>query len=114
MIFDTECHVNRFLLGYAHTLVDEIDEQRLSEQPSPGVNHPAWILGHLAYSADGAVGVLGGQKTLAGDWTKKFGAGSKASSLRADYPSKAELLRVLEERFETARHLAAAASPETV
>ncbi len=114
MIFETECNINRFLLGYAHTLVDELDDARLAEQPVPGVNHPAWILGHLALSGDGAVGVLGGPKTLAGDWTKKFGAGSKPSSVRADYPPKAELLRVLEERFATARELAAAASPERV
>ncbi len=113
-MFDTECNINRFLLGYAHTLVDELDDNRLCEQPVPGVNHPAWILGHLALSGDGAVGVLGGQKTLAGDWTKEFGTGSKPSALRADYPSKAELLRVLEERFATARELAAAASPEKV
>ena len=113
-MFETECNVNRFLLGYAHTLVDEIADERLCEQPSPGVNHPAWILGHLAYSGDGAVGVLGGQKLLAGDWTKKFGAGSKPSSLRAEYPSKAELLQILQERFATARDLAAAASPEKV
>src|SRR5262249_42224993 len=87
---------------------------RFCEQPVPGVNHPAWILGHLAYSGDGAVGVLGGQKTLIGEWTKKFGAGSKPLSLRADYPSKDELLRILEERFAAARELAAAASPERV
>jgi hypothetical protein len=113
-MFETECNVNRFLFGYAHMLVDELDDGRLCEQPVPGVNHPAWILGHLAYSGDGAVGVLGGQKTLSGDWTKKFGAGSKPASLRADYPSKDELLRILEERFATARELAAAASPEKV
>jgi hypothetical protein len=113
-MFETECNVNRFLLGYAHMLVDEIADERLCEQPSPGVNHPAWILGHLAYSGDGAVGVLGGQKLLAGDWMKKFGAGSRPSSLRAEYPSKAELLQILQERFATARDLAAAASPEKV
>jgi hypothetical protein len=113
-MFDTECNINRFLLGYAHTLVDGIADERLCEQPSPGVNHPAWILGHLALSGDGAVGVLGGQKLLAGDWTKQFGAGSKPTSHRADYPSKAELLRILEERFATARELAASASPEKV
>jgi hypothetical protein len=113
-MFETECNVNRFLFGYAHTLVDELDDARLCEQPVPGVNHPAWILGHLAYSGDGAVGVLGGQKTLTPDWTKKFGAGSKPSTIRADYPSKAELLRVLEERFATARELAAAAPSEKV
>ena len=30
----------------------------------PGVNHPAWILGHLAFSADMIAGRLGGEKFL--------------------------------------------------
>ena len=113
-MLESECNINRFLLGFARTLVAEVADERLTEQPLAGVNHPAWILGHLAYSGDGAVGVLGGQKTLTGDWTKRFGAGSKPSSLRADYQSKDELLHVLEERFDCARQMAATATPEKV
>ncbi len=113
-MFESECNINRFLMGYARTMVAEIADERLTEHPLTSVNHPAWILGHLAYSGDGAVGVLGGQKTLVGDWTKRFGPGSKLSALRADYPSKKELLRVLEERFEQARQLATSALPEKV
>jgi hypothetical protein len=33
-------------------LVGEIADERLAEQPLAGVNHPAWILGHLAWTAD--------------------------------------------------------------
>jgi hypothetical protein len=113
-MFETECTINRFLLGYAHSLVAEIADERMAEQPLAGVNHPAWILGHLAYSGDGAVGVLGGTKTLAGDWTKRFGPGSKPSSIRTDFPSKEELLSALDERFEQARQLSVTASLEKV
>ena len=113
-MFETEVTINRFLLGYAGMMLGDIPDERLAEQPLPGVNHPAWILGHLAYSADRAVGLLGGVKTLEGDWTKKFGPGTKLTAARGDYPSKDEFLRLLEERFELARTLAASATPEQV
>ncbi len=113
-MFEAECNVNRFLLGFARTLVAEVPDERWAEQPLPGVNHPAWIFGHLAYSGDGAVGALGGQKTLSREWLQRFAGGSKPTAVRADYPPQEELLRVLDERFEQARQLAAAASPERV
>ena len=111
-MFETECTVNQFLLGYCRMMMEEIPDERMAEQPLPNVNHPAWILGHLAYSGDAAVGRLGAQKLLTEDWTKQFGPGSKISALRAEYPSKDELLRVLEDRFEQARRQAAIATAE--
>lgn len=108
-MFETECTINRFLLNYCRMMVSDIPDERMTEQPLPGVNHPAWILGHLAYSADGAVGALGGVKMLTGEWIKRFGPGSQPTTIRSDYPSKEELLQKLEERFQLARDLAAAA-----
>ena len=113
-MFETECTINLFLLGYARLMTADVPDERLAEQPSPGVNHPAWILGHLAYSADGAVGTLGGEKTLTGVWIDCYGPGSRLSALRTDYPAKEELLQVLEERFEQARQLTRAVRPERV
>jgi hypothetical protein len=111
-MFETECTVNQLLLGYCRMMVAELPDERLAEQPLPSVNHPAWILGHLAYSGDAAVGRLGGAKTLAEEWTKQFGPGSKVTAQRAEYPSNKELLRILDERFEQARQLAATAMVE--
>jgi hypothetical protein len=111
-MFQAECTVNMFLLGYCRMMIAEIPDERMTEQPLPGVNHPAWILGHLAYSGDVAVGRLGGQKALADEWTKQFGPGSKVSGVRADYLSKDELIRILEERFDQARQLAGVATAE--
>ena len=113
-MFEADCQINRFLLGFARMLVAGVADERLVEQPLPGVNHPAWILGHLAYSADAAVGALGGTKTLARDWIVRFGPGSKLSALRTDYPAGEKLLRVVEERFDQARQLAAVVPPEQV
>jgi len=111
-VIESSLKINRFLLGYCQMLVGDIADERLAEQPLAGVNHPAWILGHLAYSADGAATLLGGQKSLSREWLVKFGRGSKLSSVRSDYPSKAELVATLERTFEHARQLAAAATPE--
>jgi hypothetical protein len=111
-MFETDLTINQFLLGYCRMMVEEIPDERMAEQPLPNVNHPAWILGHLAYSGDAAVGRLGGQKTLADGWTQKYGPGSRLLAVRAEYPPKKELLLILEERFEHARRLAAVATKE--
>jgi len=58
--------------------------------------------------------LLGGTKTLSPEWSALFNPGSKLTAVRGNYPSRDELVQSLEERFETARKLAAAATPEQV
>lgn len=111
-MLDTEIKVNQFLVGYCRMLLKDIADERMAEQPLPGVNHPAWILGHLAFSADGAIARLGGEKLLPPEWTSLFGPGSKVSSVRSDYPATDELVRAVEQGFEKARQLAQSATPE--
>jgi DinB family protein len=111
-MLDTELKINQFLMQYCRMLVGDIADERMAEQPLPGVNHPAWVLGHLAFSADRARGLLGAKKELPAAWTPLFGPGSKPSPSRRDYPSKDELLRAVEEGFERLRQQAAAAVPE--
>lgn len=113
-MFENEIAVNHFLFGYVRSLVGDLIDERMAEQPVAGVNHPAWILGHLAYSGDVIVGLLGGTKTLTPEWNTRFNPGSKLTAVRSDYPKRDELMHVLEERFETARKLAAAATVEQV
>lgn len=111
-MFETESRINQFLIGYCQTLSADIPEERLAEQPLPGVNHPAWILGHLAISSDFAAAVLGGEKILPQNWGTLFGPGSKLTANRADYPSKVELLEAIQSGFSRARELAASVAPE--
>ena len=63
-MLDSELNVNRFLVSYCRMLVGDVADERLAEQPLPGVNHPAWILGHLAFSADRACSLLDAPKEL--------------------------------------------------
>lgn len=79
-MLDSELKVNRFLVSYCRMLVEDIADERLAEQPLPGVNHPAWILGHLAFSADRASSLLDASKELPATWTPLFGPGSKPST----------------------------------
>lgn len=95
-MLDSAIQVNLFLIHYCWMLVADIADERLAEQPHAGVNHPAWILGHLAWTADGALGMLGAQKRLSAEWPSFFGRGSKPSAQRGLYPSKDELLRAVE------------------
>src|SRR5437867_10673421 len=102
-------HVNRFLVGFGQRLVSEIPDERMTAQPLAGVNHPAWILGHLALTADGTLEKLGGQKALPADWATLFAPGSKPSAVRSVYPSKDELLRAVEQSYQQLRQRAATA-----
>jgi hypothetical protein len=111
-MLDNEVKINQFLIGYCGMLVADIADERMAEQPSPGVNHPAWILGHLAYSADYGVTLLGGEKTLPAEWTTLFGPGSKVSSSRSDYAPKEELARAVEQGFKRLLEYLAGATPD--
>jgi hypothetical protein len=104
--------VNVFLMQYCQRLVGDIADLRLAEQPAPGVNHPAWVIGHLAWTADRVLEKLGAPETLAPEWKTLFGRGSTPSSSRAVYASKDELLRALERAYEQLRQKAASLSPE--
>lgn len=113
-MFETEITINRFLVQYCRRLTGDIPDERFVEQPIPGVNHPAWIIGHLALSTDSANALLGGEKTIPQNWSRLFGRGSKLSPSRSDYPSKDELLQALETGFQQARERAGNTSAEEI
>src|SRR4051812_36213437 len=105
-MFESENRVNRFLLNYCRMLIADIPDDRMAEQPVPGVNHPAWILGHLAYSASGGSALLGAAKVFPAAWESLFLPGSKISASRSNYPSKEELVEAIDKGFEQLRNVA--------
>src|SRR3954454_20235891 len=102
-MFASDLSSNAMLLGYADLLVADIDDSDFTAQPLPGMNHPAWILGHLAIAADGAIGLLGGEKLTSTEWATKFGRDSKPGANRSEYPSKEEIVRVFRESHARVR-----------
>lgn len=103
---------NKFELGYASMLLADVPDERLCEQPLPGVNHPAWIISHLTNTADSVVAWFGEAPTIPDDTKKKLGMGSVPSASRVDYPSKEELLQQFKTAHERLQKLVAAATPE--
>ena len=111
-MLDNAIQVNLFLMHYCQMLVGDIADERMAEQPHSGVNHPAWVVGHLAWAADGALAMLGAPKVMPAEWKTLFASGSKPSPSRSVYPSKAELVRAVDEGYLQVRQKAASVSAE--
>ena len=95
-MFERELTIYAFLLHYARRLTADIDDEKFAEVPSPGVNHPAWLIGHMAISTDFAAGLFRERIACPKAWHRLFGPGTSALPDRALYPSKAELMTALE------------------
>jgi hypothetical protein len=111
-MFEQESRLNAFQLGLLRMMTKELDDTKLAYQPTPGTNHPAWILGHLAVSTDYALRSLGEQPVFPEDWHKKFGMGSSLMMERSAYPTKAELVAAIESGYERANRAAQNAANE--
>jgi hypothetical protein len=77
--------------GYMHLLVDSIPEEQMTRQPAPGLNSPAWVVGHLAIAYDFGSHFLGVKRAAPKEWGPLFGPGSSPAAA-VSWPSKAELL----------------------
>jgi hypothetical protein len=85
----------RFTLTYAEKLAAELGDEELAALPHPGMNHAAWVLGHVALGSD-FVALLLGQPLFTDEaWMATFGPGSTPVSDRAAYPSKDKLLATM-------------------
>jgi hypothetical protein len=96
-MFEHEASLYAFLLSYARQLVGGVADDQMTAQPAGlALNHPAWILGHLGLSCDYALSMLGQPGIGPKDWLALFGPGTQPQSDRSIYPTKEELLAVLE------------------
>lgn len=101
-----------FQLGYLRLLVGDLDDARLAEQPVAGMNHAAWLLGHLAISTDFALAMLGREKACPETWHSTFAPGSTVRADRAAYPSRTVLLDALTRGHEAVDRAVTEAPPE--
>lgn len=95
-MFDRELTLYAFNLWYGKHLVADIPDEQFAEQPTEGLNHPAWILGHLAAVADSGLQLLGQPLALPAEWHQLFDPGTVPSPERSLYPTKAELVAAYE------------------
>lgn len=91
-MFDEEIKILRFMQGYGDSLLADIEPEDMCRQPVAGINHPAWIIGHLAIAADGHSKYAGGEPRLEA-WHDRFNFGTKMTENLSDYPAKDELMR---------------------
>ncbi|MEC8801772.1 MAG: DinB family protein, partial [Planctomycetota bacterium] len=96
-MFQREVALYEFLLNYGRKLTEDLSPQQYYEQPSQGLNHPAWVLGHLSFVAQFGVSLCGGETWLDESWNDNFGVGSTPQNTPEPYPSVAELLEGYED-----------------
>lgn len=84
-------------LGYAKRLIADIPEENMALQPAPGMNHAAWVIGHLACTADMLGGMIGQKPVCPLEWASLFDWSSSPTSAASRYPSKATLMNSLED-----------------
>lgn len=114
-MFEMEARLYRFTHGYVKLLVGDIPDEALVSQPAGmTLNHPAWILGHLAGGADYACQLLGQASTFPPDWAAKFGPGSKVVNERSSYPSKDALLEALDRDVARVLEAVSRADPDAL
>lgn len=94
---DPLLHTWNLNLGYAKRLVADIPDDTMAVQPAPGMNHAAWVLGHLACTADMLGAMIGVTPACPPDWAALFDWNSSPSSDASRYPAKATLLKALED-----------------
>lgn len=89
-------HVYAMNLDYARRLVADIPDEKMAVQPAPGMNHAAWILGHLARTCDFLLSQFDEPGLLPPAWADLYGRDTKPQPEREKYASKAELIAALE------------------
>ncbi len=95
---------------YARKLLADIPEDRMTHQPAPGMNHPAWIVAHLSGYHDTLVSLIRGR---AFDDPKghRFGMQSKPEAELSVYGTKADLLAEYERGHAAVADALAAMDP---
>ena len=95
-------HVQGMNLWYLNALVKDLSEDKMVAQPVKDVtmNHAAWVLGHLPTACDFGLSLMGEKGVCPEGWDKLFGMSSKPQNDRKLYPSKAELLKLIEAGYK--------------
>ncbi|MEQ8847550.1 DinB family protein [Botrimarina sp.] len=82
-------------------LTADVPDERMAEQPIEGINHPAWLIGHVSPYNDVIVALLRGVP-FDNPWRTRYGKESSPTSDRGEYPSKDQLIAELTAGYERA------------
>jgi hypothetical protein len=101
----------KFNLGHLESLVKDLTDEQMVQQPHGVVNHPAWTLCHLASSSNFIAKAFGLESTFPPDWDETLKATKVPSGDSSAYPSKAALLAELAGQHERVAEAVANADP---
>ena len=101
----------QFNLDRSRVMVKDLSDEQMVWQPHGVVNHPAWILGHLALSSDGLARRFGLESTLPEGWADTFGPGGVPSGAVADFPGRDRTLDELAAQHARVADAVGAADP---
>lgn len=82
-------HSFAYCLDFLREQVAPVSEADRVAQPSGILNHPAWVIGHLAYTCQMIGGAIGLSPWLPDDFAGRFGTGSVPVSDPSQYESNA-------------------------
>ena len=85
---------------YAMANLQDIAPEHMCDQPIAGMNHPAFIVGHLAASCEMAIRLLGGTSRVPDGWEELFGFGSSPLPDADAYPQWPVLLQAYDSGHE--------------
>ncbi len=92
------------MVGLANMLCEDIPDEKFAFKAIEGLAHPAFIMGHIAMYAEDVLDFAGRSDLAQHDegWAALFGMGVSCASDAGLYPTKAEILKRLNERYGAA------------
>lgn len=90
-------HSFAYCLDFLREQVADVSEADMTAQPNGIKNHPAWIMGHIAFACQSLGRAIGLPHWLSRDWSTRFGTGSVPVAAADVYGTKEELLAILAE-----------------
>lgn len=91
--------ISTMTVDWIRQVVEDVPEQRMTEQPGTLVNHPAWTLAHLGAYAGQLLAIFDDPSAPTADAEMaQFGYGTIPVADPAAYPTKDELLARLTDR----------------
>ena len=105
--------LRHLLFTYQFNLDRDLSDAQMTRQPHGVVNHPAWLVGHLAATSNQLAKMLGLESTFPAAWGDTFKSGGTPSGDPADFPSKDELLAELAAQHERVAQAIESADPAT-
>lgn len=92
-------------------LVSDVADDYFASQPIEGVNHPAWLLGHVSVYNPVIVALLKGE-SFDNPWDAPMGKNSSPIADRSAYASKDQILKTFAEGVDAACDVISSAPAE--